>query len=862
MSHGFAGSGHSVTITGLDAVSAGTTLANSGTVQFVNSNGVSFGMDNGSITASVSAVGGGAALSAGTQSVNTGTVVFSNSNGISFGMSGSSQITASYTVPSTAGLISNVNISAGTTSNNLSALTFSDSNGVAFGLNGSVLTASYTQSTHSHSTAPGAIAAGTQTATTGTVVFSDSNGISFGMSGSSRITASYTVPSTAGLISNINVSAGTTSNNLSAITFSNSNGVSFGLNGSVVTASYTVPTVPAQLSVGDSTGGNTAGDTGVVTGRLVLVGGNNVTLSGSTNAGSMTLTVSGANTHAVQTGISAVVVSDATFTSGTVTFSNLNGISFGSNGANVVTASYTVPSLAGYLTNVNVSAGTTSNNLSAVVFSNSNGFSFGLNGSTVTGSYTVPTQTNQTLGIYGSSQTTGQSSSSTYDARSLTIRGAGIISVGNSGGEILISASAAGAADGFNILAAGTQTAATNTTVVFSDSNGISFGMSGSSRITASYTVPSIAGLISAVNLSAGTTSNNLSAFVFSNSNSVSFGLNGSTVTASVLANSISTATTVSAVSNANAVGTNSGRYAIEDHQHAGIAAFGVSNVGATAGNTGTKLGTIVLSGGQSIKLSQSTNNSGATIGVSWDPTYPGAQLAIYAGTANTAYDTVSFVDSNGITFGGDGGLGGMTITAKAERRLSLCSVPQAFWGTNFSISNGTFSFQHMEMPHNLTATQIKLLMDLTGNSNSSGALTMSVGFYTMSGSTASLATSASRNLTWTSGNATSASSLYGGVSGTRYRTMAANVTMSPGDYLVGVYFLTTNNGTWKAFGPPAVSLVGAVDVNETQAWLNGTYTASFTTAMPASINITNTDYARTGAAALRQPGLILAGSF
>lgn len=40
--------------------------------------------------------GGGAALSAGTQSANTGTIAFANSNGITFGMSGSNQITAAH----------------------------------------------------------------------------------------------------------------------------------------------------------------------------------------------------------------------------------------------------------------------------------------------------------------------------------------------------------------------------------------------------------------------------------------------------------------------------------------------------------------------------------------------------------------------------------------------------------------------------------------------------------------------------------------------------------------------------------------------------------------------------------------------
>jgi len=64
--------------------------------------------------------------------------------------------------------------------------------------------------------------------------------------------------------------------------------------------------------------------------------------------------------------------------------------------------------------------------------------------------------------------------------------------------------------------------------VVFSNSNNVSFGLNGST-ITASA---SIATSLSNINLSAGSTSNNLSAAVFSNSNNVSFGLNGSTITA------------------------------------------------------------------------------------------------------------------------------------------------------------------------------------------------------------------------------------------------------------------------------------------------------------------------------------------
>ncbi len=83
-------------------------------------------------------------------------------------------------------------------------------------------------------------------------------------------------------------------------------------------------------------GGNTIGDTGLSYGSVYLQGGNNVTLSQITAAGSKaTVIFSGANAGGAQTAISGVIVSDATYTSGTVSFSNQNNITIGSsvNGA-------------------------------------------------------------------------------------------------------------------------------------------------------------------------------------------------------------------------------------------------------------------------------------------------------------------------------------------------------------------------------------------------------------------------------------------------------------------------------------------------------------------------------------------------
>jgi hypothetical protein len=102
--------------------------------------------------------------------------------------------------------------------------------------------------------------------------------------------------------------------------------------------------------------------------------------------------------------------------------------------------------------------------------------------------------------------------------------------------------------------------------------------------LVASYTDAGAGGGITAVNLSAGTTSNNLTNFVFSNSNNMTFGLSGSTVTGSF-----------------NPVN------------------IGMSTNGNTAGTTGTFDGgglQYIFAGGNNITLSQSANGSSVTLSI------------------------------------------------------------------------------------------------------------------------------------------------------------------------------------------------------------------------------------------------------
>src|SRR3972149_4297003 len=294
------------------------------------------------------------------------------------------------------------------------------------------------------------------------------------------------------MLSAVNFSAGTTSNNLSAITFSNANGVSFGMNGSVMT------------------------------GSIAAAGG-------------------------AQTGISGLIAGTQTLTSGTMSFGNSNGISFGiGSGASVTQITATVQT--NYLTsqsNQALSAANGSFTFQTATFSNANGISFGTSaGSAITASHNaITSQSNQQMTMFATGNTT-QSTTGTNNASSLIFRGEGIASVGVSNGSIVVS-------------------------------------------------VPT--GAPSPVNFSAGTTSGNLASVIFSNSNGVSFGLNGATITGSH--NGLSTA-------------------ALSDHSHGNptLALTNLTGTTASASNGFTlSLSAADPGGGVGATLSSWANNSNFT---------------------------------------------------------------------------------------------------------------------------------------------------------------------------------------------------------------------------------------------------------
>ena len=157
----------------------------------------------------------------------------------------------------------------------------------------------------------------------------------------------------------------------------------------VIDATQSVQTQGFLNSI--SVGSNTAGATSAGTGSLMLAGGNNITLSGSTAAGGMSLTISGANVGGAQTGISSIVASNTTYTSGQVLFTGSHMITVGSDtGQHVVIDATQSVQTQGFLNSISIignTAGTVTAGTGSVILSGGNNIT--LSGNTAAGGMTV-----------------------------------------------------------------------------------------------------------------------------------------------------------------------------------------------------------------------------------------------------------------------------------------------------------------------------------------------------------------------------------------------------------------------------------------------------------------------------------------
>jgi hypothetical protein len=598
-------------------------------------------------------------------------------------------------------------------------------------------------------------------------------------------------------ISNTTYTSGT-------VTFQNANGISFGSSGANgVSASYTVPTVTnSSFSAGVSNVGNTSGNTGVQTGQLVFAGGNNITLSVSTAAGgNQTITVSGPNVGGAQTGISGIVVSNTTYTSGTVSFSNANGISFGSSAGQAITASYTVPVQSVQSYNLFASSQTytsssTTASLNSLYFVGQGGVLAGVSGQSVflsgaTGvttaganvgisitnnsagesiSITAAAQTNQSMGVYATgAQSTAQASSSTMDARSFSVSGAGIVSAGMSttaaGGPLLV-ISATQSNQAFS--AQGGSSAFQ--TLVFTNSNNVSFSNTAGS-IWGSY----------ALNVSAtGGTSNAISGLTFKDSNGVSFGLSTGagvgTITATVAAQSAQSynlfASSQTYTSSSTTAVLNSLNFVGQGMVLAGVSGQSVFLSGATgtSGAGNVSVSATLNSAGMSISAvapstqaiyftNQTIGQSSSSTGIDQTLSY-GFSGAISAGWSNSSLlfsvpQTSSLVGTSGLTVS----VNASTLSVYPIAASRLVWPPHQMTAIS-AFGNGSVSVQYIQVLEAVVASRLDALMAWSASSSATTntaavAMTVHAGVYTRA-------------------NSTALSSVYGGSTQTTY-TYASN---------------------------------------------------------------------------------------
>ncbi|MEO6513264.1 MAG: hypothetical protein ABIR37_01135 [Candidatus Saccharimonadales bacterium] len=338
--------------------------------------------------------------------------------------------------------------------------------------------------------------------TSGTTGVVSGSAMRFAFAGGNNVTLNQSLNGSSGTITII----APNSSSLSATGI-----VSLSANGS--TLSIGAPAFSAGMS-SSTYGGATGGTSGTASNQVVIAAGSNITLSQSTGAGGNTLAIYGPNALTSQSN-QALSGSNGSIAFQTATLGNLNGLSFYTSNGSMV-GSYTVPTVTNSSFTVQAGASTLSS-VSRMAFGDGNGISFG-----------ASTSNNGSITITGTVATNYAASNHSHGNPTLNLTNlSGTTASASNGLTLSLSAAAPGGGAG---LSAGTQSVSTGT-VSFANSNGITFGMSGSNQITASHNG------ITNLNFSAGTTSNNLSKVTFADSNGVSFGLNGSAVTATVATN-------------------------------------------------------------------------------------------------------------------------------------------------------------------------------------------------------------------------------------------------------------------------------------------------------------------------------------
>lgn len=477
-----------------------------------------------------------------------------------------------------------------------------------------------------------------------------------------------------------------------------------------------------------------------------------------------------------------------------------------SQGANAATLSFSAAPGGGGNTGI-ISAGTTNASLGTVQFFNSNGISFGLNGQTLTASHNALTTAR------ASTDAVGLNTALTAGPLAWTV---------NSSGISLNAASAAGTTSGF----AGGSISGSMT----HNTAGLNLSLAHPAWLTTA--MQSNAATISNIRISAGTTSNLLSALTFANSNGITFGLNASTLTASH--NGLTTAR----ASN-DGIGLNTAQSNVTwTVNSAGLSldARGYAGTNTTFNGVNVSGSMTVNSAGVNLSLSAAaaggggtTNQTGPNIGVS--------NLGNTAGSTGTVSSgNVVLAGFGGISLSQSTGAGGsnatISISAAPQATISHYYPPWGFSGhaSNSSLGQSTVYFMPFDVPAHLSASRLNMFVSISGSmsaGNSTGTCSAGIGYaiysmmtgadsrslsrltsysmqlysLSMTSNTAFRATHYAGLLNQTShsvvetaiSNANASTYLASNLNGPRVIAMPVGITMTPGRYYLGVSVQTVS---------------------------------------------------------------------
>jgi len=720
-------------ISGIAGSAASTVTA--GTVQFANANNMSFGLAGSTMTASFSqsvqpAQTGVSGISGSNTVYTSGTVDFIGSNIVTIRSSAGQRLVIDASVAaqsvqtqsrfnatiagnSTSGGAGYILISSG-------VLTLAGGNNITLSQAGNAITISGVEGGGA-----GISTYGNTAGTTGIagdqIVFVGGSNVTLSQSidgGASN--ATITINAAAGGAMSAGLSTnGNTSGDTGLVTgrFVLAGGANITLSGSTNAGSITVSISGGAgggaLSVGNSNIGNTVGETGVFSNRVVLAGGNNITLSGATNASGLTMTISGPTgggagmgTGSNTSGTQGSVGKELWFygNSNIGLSQSVNGSSasltiIGNAGAGGIAASLSGNSTSGGAGYSNVTSGT-------LILAGGNNITLSQDGSrvTISGANVGGAQTGISSII---------ASNQTYTSGAVSFVGSGIVTVRTGTGQNVI-IDASGGGGGFTAGMGGSgNTAGTAGQVpaqlVIVGTNNISLSQSidaSSATITLNVIVPIISLGVSSGGNTSGNTGTVPNALVLAGGNNITLSqltnASGATVTISgPSGGGAGMGTAASGTSGTNGTvgkelyfygnsniglsqsvnGSSASLTIIGNAGGGGIAAsIGGNSTSGGAGYSNVTSGTLILAGGNNITLSQ----DGRSVTIS-GPNVGGAQTGI-SGIAGSAASTVTagtvqFANANNISFG----LNSNTMTASFSQ-----SVQPAQTGISGLAANGT----------------------------------------------------------------------------------------------------------------------------------------------------------------------------